>query len=326
MAAMLLSGGGGKEGGLWDGTSADPNGVNPEANNGEPSTPSSTDGAAASASAAATPVAAAGNPSGSSDASAGVLSTCPACTKPRVSRIVTCQGCHKIFHWVCMGFYEHKYQQPGPNWRCKKCKVVEAPPHATGKGVEASPAPPAMEEVQSPDSGEMIDVGEDAPPSTTPPEAATLGATIPGRPGGSLAAVLATPIALGTADAAAATAAVPTSTPAGIAAPAATVASPMCPACGKGLGRKRTLDCSVCHTPWHALCAGVRGAETPKGWICRNCKPAARAAAAGTSPTHAAATIPPVAAAAAGTSSTNAAGTSPPVAAEAVSLGGGGAR
>ncbi|CAN0541545.1 unnamed protein product, partial [Ectocarpus sp. 8 AP-2014] len=47
----------------------------------------------------------------------------------------------------------------------------------------------------------------------------------------------------------------------------------ICPVCKKGLGRKRTMDCSVCRTPSHAGCVNVRGAETPKSWVCRDCKP-----------------------------------------------------
>lgn len=286
MAATLLSGGGGKEGGLWEGTGADPNGVNPEANHGEPSTPPSADAAAA----------APGTPSGFGVASAGVSTTCRMCIEPRVSRTVTCQGCHETFHWVCVGFYEHKYQKPGPNWRCKECKVVEpSPPPAMGKRQEAPPAAPAMEEVQSPASAEMIDVGEEAPPPTTLPETTTLGATVPARPEGSLTAVLAMPPAVGPVDGAASG---PTGTPVEMAAPAVTVPSRICPSCGENLGRKRTMDCSVCHTPWHALCVNVRGAKTPTSWVCRDCKPAVQVAApvTVTNPTSVAATSPPVAA------------------------------
>lgn len=285
MAATLLSGGGGgKEGGLWEGTGADQNGVNPEANRGEPSTPSSADGVTAAPE----------TPPGFGVASAGESTTCHLCTSPRVSRTVTCQGCHKTFHWICVGFYEHKYHKPGPDWRCKECKVVEtSPPAATGIGQKASPAAPAVEEVQSPASGELIDVGEDAPPPTTLPATTTLGATVPARPGGSLTAVLAMPAAVGPADGAAS---VPTGTPVEVAAPAVTVPSPICPFCGNELGRKRTMDCSVCNTPWHASCVNVRGAVTPKSWVCRDCKPAVPAAAPVTSPTSAAATSPPVAA------------------------------
>ncbi|CAN0541537.1 unnamed protein product, partial [Ectocarpus sp. 8 AP-2014] len=77
---------------------------------------------------------------------------CHACTTARVSRSVTCQGCEKTFHWTCMGFYEHKYQRPGPNWRCKDCKTAEA----GGGGEAASPAALATQAVQLPESGEAI--------------------------------------------------------------------------------------------------------------------------------------------------------------------------
>lgn len=278
MATTLLSCGGGAERSMWEDTSADPNGVHPETNNGGPTTPSSTDPGA--------PTAAIGA-AGGGVCSAGDLTTCYVCTTPRVSRTVDCQGCHKTFHWACMGFYEHKYQKPGPSWRCKECKVVEPTPSDAPEEGEAG-SWPAMQPMQppEPDSGQAIDVGEQAPASTTPPPTVP---PVPARTADALAGVPATSVALGTVAGAAGAATAPL---AGVAAPAVTVQSPMgehiCPFCRKGLGRKRTLDCSVCHTPWHAVCVNVRGAETPKSWVCRDCKPGAQANA-GTSPRNAAA-------------------------------------
>lgn len=269
---------------MWDDTSASPNGVNPETSNVEATVPSSTGSA--------------GNPSVNGVPAAGVSTTCPACTTARVSRCVTCQGCHKTFHWACMGFYEHKYQRPGPNWRCKDCKVVEPPSPAAAGGGAASPAAP-VQGMQSPESGEAIDVGEEAPVSTTPPEMVPVVAAVQTETAGVLAAVQRAPTALGTA---AGSVPAPTGPKAGVAAPAVTVPSPMgehiCPVCRETLGRKRPVDCSVCRMPSHAGCVNVRGAETPKSWVCRDCKPGAQATA-GTSPrnaTPAIASSPPVAA------------------------------
>lgn len=258
---------------MWEGTSADHNGTSPETSNSEPTTPSPVD--------PGNPAAAVGAATGDDLSAAGVMTTCHVCTDPRVSRRTTCQGCHNLFHWTCMGFYEHKYQKPGPSWRCKECKALEpTPPDAPGKG-EAG-ASPAVQPVQpaepesEPGPGRTTDVGEQAPASMTPEETVPPGVRVP-------------PVEVGTVAEVAGIAAAP---PAGASAPAVTVQSPtleqVCPFCMKGLGRKRTLDCTVCHKPWHAMCVNVRGAETPKSWVCRDCKSDAQATA-GTSPRNAAA-------------------------------------
>lgn len=259
---------------MSEGASVDPNTINPGSNNGELRAPSSTD-----PSASATVVGTAG---GNDVPAAGVLTTCHVCTTPRVSRTVTCPGCDNSFHWVCMGFYEHKYQKPGPNWRCKECKVVEpTPPDAPGKGGAGVWA--AMQPTRSPepDPEEEIDVGEETSAPTSPPQTVPPVAPVPARTtADALAGVPATPVALGAVAGAAGAATTPL---AGVAVLPVTVQPPMgehmCPFCRKGLGRKRTLDCSVCHTPWHAVCVNVRGAETPKSWVCRDCKPGAQAPA-----------------------------------------------
>ncbi|CAN0212637.1 unnamed protein product, partial [Ectocarpus sp. 13 AM-2016] len=143
MAAMQFSDAGGKEGNVWGDTSTNSNGGVSSEKNG------------------------AGSPTGHGVPAAGAFATCHACTTARVSRSVTCQGCEKTFHWTCMGFYEHKYQRPGPNWRCKDCKTAEA----GGEGEAASPAALATQAVQLPESGEAIDVDDSL---ATPPETARL--------------------------------------------------------------------------------------------------------------------------------------------------------
>lgn len=270
---------------MWEGSSAGQNSVGPDANNGEPAIPSSVDPGA--------PAAAVG-----ADLSAvGEFTVCHVCTTPRVSRRTECQGCHKLFHWACVGFYEHKYQKPGPSWRCKECKAVEpTPPDAPGKAeAGASPAvrPAQPTELQpepesEPGSGQEIDVGEQAPGSTAPSEAAPPpAAPVPATTAGALPGVVRVPpVDSGTAAATAGAAAAP---PAGA---AVTVESPghvqKCPLCGEKLSRKRLQGCTVCHKQWHSKCVDVRGAETPKSWVCRDCKQNTHATA-GTSPTNVAA-------------------------------------
>lgn len=159
-----------------------------------------------------------------SSPAAGVPSTCHACSEPRVSRTITCQGCHETFHWSCIGFYEHKYQKPWVNWRCKACRGGEAAPQ------------------------------EATAPAKTPGRDATVlepGSSKDKLPEG----------------------ASPTSLPVAAQAPAGTGSGDrVCPVCGKDIGRKRTIDCSVCNTPSHASCVNVRGAETPKQWVCSRCR------------------------------------------------------
>lgn len=293
---------------MWTDNSASPNGVNPESRNGEATVPS--------------PTGSVGNPPGNGVPAAGVFTTCHACTTARVSRSVTCQGCHKTFHWACMGFYEHKYQRPGPNWRCKDCKVAEPPspdckvpeppspdskvaeppspdsevaetpsPAAAGRR-SASPAAP-VEEGQSPESEEAIDVGDETHMSTTLPKLMPQVAAVQSDTAGGVAAIWAAPAAVGTS---AGLVTVPAGSPARVTAPAVTVPSPMgehiCPICKKGLGRFRTVECSVCHMPSHAGCVNIRGAETPKSWVCRDCKPGAQATA-GMGPRGATAAVHP---------------------------------
>lgn len=259
---------------MWEGTSADPTGVSPGVNNGEPTTPSSTNLVA--------PGAAVGTSGGRDVSAAGVPTTCHVCTTPRVSRTVACHGCHTIFHWTCIGFYEHKYQKPGPSWRCKECKVVEPTPSDARRNGEAG-ASPAVQPVQplEPDSGEEKNVGEQAPASTTLPQTVPPVAPVPATAADALAGARAPPVESGSVAGAA------IAPLAEAAAPAVTVQSPMgehmCPSCRKGLGRKRTLECSVCHKPWHAVCVNIRGAETPKSWVCRDCKPDTQGTA-GTTP------------------------------------------
>lgn len=271
---------------MWTDNSASPNNVNPESRNGEATVPS--------------PTSSVGNPPGNGVPAAGVFTTCHACTTARVSRSVTCQGCHKTFHWACMGFYEHKYQRPGPNWRCKDCKVAEQPSPAAAGGGSASPAAP-VEEGQSPESEEVIDVGNETYMSTTPPKVIPQLAAVQADTAGGVTAIRAASTAVGTSTG---SAPVPTGPPAGVTAPAVTVSSPIgervCPICKKGLGRFRTVECSVCRMPSHAGCVNIRGAETPKSWVCHTCKPGARTTA-GMGPrgtTAAVALRPPVAASA----------------------------
>lgn len=268
---------------MWTDNSASTNGVNPESSNGEATGPS--------------PTVSVGNTPASGMPAAGVFTTCPACTTARVSRSVTCQGCHKSFHWACMGFYEHKYQRPGPNWRCKDCKVAEPPLTAAGGGAPSLAAP--VQEVQSPGSGETIDVGEETPVSTPPLKAVPLAAAVQTDTAGAVAAVRVAPAAVGTTTG---STLAPTDSQAGATAPAVTVPSPIgehiCPICRKGVGRFRTVECSVCRMPSHAWCVNIRGAETPKSWVCRDCKPSAQATA-GMSPINTTAAVtsrPPVAA------------------------------
>lgn len=340
---MLVTGGGGvgKEGHTWVDPAAKAKGVGVDAGNSLASPPSN--GGAASPS---------GSGNGRSMAGAvGVATTCFACNVPRVSRRVTCQGCDETFHWSCIGFYEHKYQRPGDNWRCKGCKGVEPPPPlSAAAGAAGTSGPPMM---RAPQSGEAIDVGLDPPPSTTPPATLPLAALVRAEtpdasvvvttaavavPAAAVAAAVAAAAsaaaavasaaatvvpAVQAAPAAPASVAVPSSAavpavPAVVAAPAAAVApavaapavaatapaatfmapasvesarkvqevnlplplpvaalqagEPVCPVCRKFIGRKRTMDCSVCRMPSHAGCVNVRGAETPIHWVCRDCR------------------------------------------------------
>lgn len=179
---------------------------------------------------------------------AGIATTCQACNEPRVSRRITCQGCAATFHWSCIGFYEHKYERPGPNWRCKSCRT-EPPPKLPAGGAAAIASQP----VRAPVSGDSVEVGVKALTTTVP-----------------LVSVAQTVIA-------SAPPAAPAPVTTAKAAPAVAIAlqpasERVCPVCRKDIGRKRTMDCSVCHAPSHAGCVNVRGAETPKSWVCSDCR------------------------------------------------------
>ena len=312
---MLVTGGGGvgKEGNTWEDPGANSKGVGVDTGNGLAS-PSANGGAASPS----------GGGSGRSMAGAvGIATTCFACNVPRVSRRVACQGCGETFHWSCIGFYEHKYQRPGDNWRCKGCKGVEPPPPPAAAGAAGTPGPSMM---RAPQSGEAIDVGVDPPPSATPPTTLPLAALVRAEtPDASVVVTTAAVAAPAAAAAAAASAAASTAAaaatmiPAVAAAPAVTAVAvapaaavpavavaapaaafmapvsveaarkvleaalplpvtalpagePVCPVCRKFIGRKRTMDCSVCRMPSHAGCVNVRGAETPIHWVCRDCR------------------------------------------------------
>lgn len=332
---MLVTGGGGggKEGNTWEDPAANSKGVGVDTGNGLAS-PSSNGGAASPS----------GSGNGRSMAGAvGVATTCFACNVPRVSRRVTCQGCGETFHWSCIGFYEHKYQRPGDNWRCKGCKGVEPPPAAAAAGAAGTLGLPMT---RAPQSGEAIDVGIDPPPSTTPLATLPLAALVRAETSDASVVVTTAAMAVPAAAVAAAAAAAASSTPAAaeteaaaavpavaaapvaaaavtvpavpavpavVAAPAAAVPAvpavtvtapvaavadpasvkaarkvlevnlplpvgtlpagePVCPVCRKFIGRKRTMDCSVCRVPSHAGCVNVRGAETPIHWVCRDCR------------------------------------------------------
>lgn len=248
MAAMLMSGGTGKEGPTWENGGVDLSGAKPDTSGVEVTV---------------SPSKAATSPTGYGTPVAGAFSTCHACTVPRVSRSVACQGCRKLFHWTCMGFYEHKYQKPGPNWRCKECKAPESS-SSLSAGAGSSPTAPAAETTQMPDPEDTIDVGEEPLVSTAPPAPTPLIAA--GQNG----------TAAGATAVSAPAPAPPTTSPIGPGAGAVTLPSAsgerICPVCRNGLGRKRTIDCSVCLTPSHAACVNVRGAVMPKSWVCRDCK------------------------------------------------------
>ncbi|CAM9149919.1 unnamed protein product, partial [Laminaria digitata] len=169
---MLVTGGGGvaKEGNTWEDPGASSKGVGAVAGNGLAS--SSSNGGAASPS---------GSGNGRSMAGAvGVATTCFACNVPRVSRRVTCQGCDETFHWSCIGFYEHKYQRPGDNWRCKGCKGVDPPPPPAAAAAAAAGAAGSLATLmmRAPQSGEAIDVGLDPSPSTAPAATVPLAALV----------------------------------------------------------------------------------------------------------------------------------------------------
>lgn len=186
----------------------------------------------------------------------GIPTTCPACTAPRVARRVTCHGCQESFHWTCMGFYDHKYRRPGANWRCKSCKGgAEAPPPPPPPG-----EPPAASRRAS-ESGDAIRSCVAAAASAVTPEQ---------------------PVAVSETTASPVQQSTPMSTrPTSTATPSGG-GERVCPVCTKDIGRKRTMDCSVCHTPSHASCVNVRGAETPLHWVCRQCQPLGNANGSGT--------------------------------------------
>lgn len=140
------------------------------------------------------------------------VSMCHLCREARVSNFITCSACHNSFHWSCVGFYEHLYRKPGPNWRCRDCKEAQNGHIPAG--------------IRAPGSGETL--------GTEPRLESTLkvSAQLTASGGGTEKA---------------------------------------CPVCGRGLGRKRTIDCNLCRTPSHAGCVNVRGAETPRSWVCQQC-------------------------------------------------------
>lgn len=261
MAAMLVAGGVGKEGKVWEG---------PTANNSEAKKNEETDnGEAPSCSNAGDPVTT-GFPTGNGTpmkVTVGVATTCQACSTPRVSRRVTCQDCDATYHWSCIGFYEHKYQRPGVDWRCKACKGAEPPPAVEGA------AAPAVQAERAPESGDVIDVGVEGTPSTTAPGSVSLAAAVQAVTVDTSAAAAATAAeakakAIGTSVTTVKTSPAVADTPTVTTTP---TGERICPVCGKDIGRKRTMDCSVCRTPSHAGCVNVRGAETPKSWVCRDC-------------------------------------------------------
>ena len=216
----------------------------------------------------------------------GVATTCHACEKLRVSRTVTCNSCGATFHWSCIGFYEHLYRRPKEDWCCKSCTAAKAEGESgvgegkeednngkekQGTGVEMAEA------TQESELGESIDVGVETP-RVTPPSALAP----PGAAASSLSSSLKEQteevkeavVAPSVSEEGAAGAETATASPAADEPSTATSAGDrVCPVCKRDIGRKRTMDCSVCHTPSHAGCVNVRGAETPKSWVCRDCFP-----------------------------------------------------
>lgn len=186
----------------------------------------------------------------------GVASTCRVCTEPRVSRRITCQGCDESFHWSCMGFYEHIYKIPPRSWLCKSCNALKEVAKAAAKAAEAEAAAKAATRtkdmmdsagpagVSVPSEKVSVDGSSPTIPQNTPPPVRA----VPASP-----ALLGTPAEMGTSGSGGG-------------------GERVCPVCTKGIGRKRTIDCSKCCTPSHASCVNVRGAETPKKWVCRVCQ------------------------------------------------------
>lgn len=305
MAAILVAGGnanggggGGKDGGLWDPNASNTNGSND--GNEAPAKGESQPTSSAGFSAAIDTRGLSGPPE-AADATVfsrsplpepGAKTTCILCRghEPRVSRFVTCLGCDTSFHWVCIGYYDHNFQKPQDNWRCKKCEPPTGPTDGESKAAaataavatgRAAAAAETGESMRAPESAESIDVGAEGPLETNPFAAMIRAARAEAKapaiepaaataPAPTLAPALSpvpapTPEAL-TAVAAAAAAAPSTLT-------TSTSGERICPVCKKDIGRKRTMDCSLCRTPSHAGCVNVRGAETPKSWVCRECAP-----------------------------------------------------
>lgn len=194
----------------------------------------------------------------------GIATTCHACKELRVSRTISCKSCNATFHWSCIGFYEHLYRRPKEDWRCSDCSVE--------KGEQAE---------QDSDQEESIDVGTSEVNAL--PAMATQGvdSLISGSFQGPLTEeAKKTSSLIVTAFAGMPTVpwTVVTSSITSPESDAASIATSMsageriCPVCKKYIGRKRTLDCSMCHKLSHAGCVNVRGAETPKSWVCRDCR------------------------------------------------------
>lgn len=187
----------------------------------------------------------------------GIPTTCHACKELRVSRTVTCKSCRATFHWSCIGFYEHLYRRPKEDWRCSDCSVE--------KGEKAG---------QDSDQEESIDVG--TPEVNALPAMATQ--TVDSFISRSFQGPLTEEAKKTSSMTMAGFAGMPTSSITSPVSDAASIATSIssgeriCPVCKKDIGRKRTLDCSVCHKPSHAGCVNVRGAETPKSWVCRDCR------------------------------------------------------
>lgn len=193
----------------------------------------------------------------------GIPSTCKACTTPKLSRRVKCDGCDVSFHWSCMGFYEHNYKLPPKSWKCKTCKTAEDEAAATGLEAEAGESESGSGEIvvdvvgmAGPTVhgvGLSIEGGDQVIPQRPPPRVGAL----PTSP-----AVTSSPMKTSTAGGA----------DAGGSSGGGGEKRELCPVCGKDMGRKRTIRCSKCETPSHANCVNVKGAETPKEWVCRNCQ------------------------------------------------------
>ena len=235
-AMLLTSGGrGGKEGNTWEDPTANSKGVGADAGKGLAS-PSSNGSIPSNGT---VPVGSS-SPRSMAGGAVGVATTCFACSVPRVSRRVACQGCGETFHWSCIGFYEHKYQRPGDNWRCKGCKGVEPSPPLPSPSAAGAVGLAAM--MRAPQSGEAIDVGVvdvglDPPPSTAPPATLPLAALVRAKTAD--ATVVVTTAAM--ASPAAAVAAAAASTSAAASAPAAAAAAPQAPVVAAGVPAVATL-------------------------------------------------------------------------------------